>query len=88
MKKIVVFLLLCVVLSFTALIGQDENDTVTFHSAKDTLLNDEDYYVPREIELEIEEKESKNGIYYLIGGLLVVGIAVVVFLKNKANQKK
>ncbi len=85
MKKLVILLLLSIVLSFTVLIGQNENDTLSFHSAKDTTLNDEDYYVPREIELEIEEKESKNGIYYLIGGLLVVGIGVVVFLKKKAK---
>jgi len=85
MKKLVVLLLLSIILNFSALIGQNENDTATFHSAKDTTLNDEDYYVPREIELEVEEKESKNGIYYLIGGLLVVGIGVVVFLKKKAK---
>jgi len=54
MKKLVVLLLLSIILNFSALIGQNENDTATFHSAKDTTLNDEDYYVPREIELEVE----------------------------------
>ena len=88
MKKV----LLAIVIGFTVIFGvlyaqEDGQDTTKqFHSAKDTLRDQLDYYDPSELELEIQDEQTQSGIYFLIGGIIVVGGGTGLFIMKKSKK--
>ncbi len=89
MKKLFLVITIGFALIFGVLHAQEEESDTTkqFHSAKDTLRDQLDYYDPSELELEIEDEQTTSGIYFLIGGIIVIGGGTGFFLMKKSKKK-